>query len=146
MEKFKYIINGKNFRQEELNILQDEAISDLFEKLNISDLSDFSKLQIAKIVRLLFKEKILSDFLAIILIPDINNTEELSHSDVQSIKNSQLVAIVTDFFSLNPYLSELLANLGKNLDLLTLNSNLNSSNTNSGAKKTTQGSSSKGQK
>lgn len=145
MEKFKYIINGKKFHQEELNIMQDEAISDLFEKLNISDLSDFSQLQIAKIVKLLFKENILADFLGIILVPDSPDVI-LSSSDVKLIKNSQLVSIITDFFSLNPYLSELLASLGKNLDLASLSSNPNSSSSNSGAKKTAQNSSNKGQK
>jgi hypothetical protein len=64
-----YTINGNRYYQQELNLEQDEKISDLLDELDVKNLEDFNEMSINKIINLLLKKSLLVKLFEIILIP-----------------------------------------------------------------------------
>lgn len=106
--------------QSELTIEQDEKLTELILKVEISELN---KMTIEDIVNALVKAKLITSFLSIILEGLSAQRDEYSVSfsedtdpGLGKITNSELDTIAKDFFTLNPKVIEWLKTFG---DVLT---------------------------
>ena len=89
--------------QEELTLGQDELLAGLIGRVAISDTDE---IKLSDLIGLLVKDKLLSKFLNIILLQ-----EENKETDYSLLKNSELRAVVSDFFILNPAVRSILQTL-----------------------------------
>lgn len=87
--------------QEELTLEQDEKLTVILSSINITD----SDIKIKEVFDVIATEKIINKFLNIIL------TAKDKDTDYSKLKNSELRAVVDDFFILNPAVKSLLQTL-----------------------------------
>lgn len=112
--------NGLECYQEELTLEQEHKLLDLFEQVQLDE-KDINNINFYKI---LFKKRIIYKVLSIILN---SNDNTISVNKFESLKNSELLEVLEDFFILNPLLKELSMNITKNQDLQSVISNIGSS-------------------
>lgn len=107
--------------QEELDLRQDELLTEILLELNIETFS-FGNTKIKELVNILIKERVLIKVLDIILTT-VKDTE----CDFLKLKNSELEEVFEDFFSLNPTVTNWLRNIGKGLTSSPLIQSISSS-------------------
>ena len=112
----KYKINDVEFTQDELAWNQDKKLILILKEHLGGDFNiDLGSLSIMEIFDKLTDNDLVEQFLSIVLIPvkKINIIPEL----FGDIKNSELEAVITDFFTLNKRLIERLTEFGSNYKL-----------------------------
>ena len=92
--------------QEELTLEQDEKLADILTAINMSDVAE---MKLTDIFKILVKEKLVNKFLNVVLIQKEKKGKDAEFS---GLKNSELQAVVSDFFILNPTVKSLLQTLG----------------------------------
>ncbi len=97
---------GINAYQEELTLEQDERLAELLTAVSVPDASE---MKLTDLFKILVKEKLINKFLKVILISKDKSDKD---SDFSRLKNSELQAVVSDFFILNPTVKSLLQSLG----------------------------------
>lgn len=143
MEKKTYkFSNGIEATQEELTIEQDYQLMDLLSELGIGEGQELLNTPIKDLIGKLVKNDLLSKLLDVILtvngkpadaeLPDPPN----GGVNWKKLKNSELQEIMTDFFSLNPLVVQLLKGFGSGLGMM--NTNTTSSSSEPSAESTTQ--------
>ncbi len=121
MERKSYkFASGIQAYQEELSIEQDYKIAELFAELKISELSDLKEMKIHDLIKLLSGANIIERFLEVILIP-ADVSIELSAEKLKMLKNSEVKEVIYDFFTLNPFVRELLQSLSDEQDMTMKN-------------------------
>ena len=105
MQKKQYEINSQKFFQEELTLEQDEKILALLKNLNLKD--GLESLKIVDFASSLFENNVIGEFLSVILLP-ADGAQTLAPESAKKIKNSTLSEIISDFFTLNNNLIQLL--------------------------------------
>lgn len=123
--------NGIIASQDELTIEQDFQLMELLMELGLEEGQDILKTPLKNILKILVKNNLVSRFFNIILRIEADHPE----ANWIKLKNSEVEEVMTDFFSLNPMLSQLLISFGKNPD--TLNMSMTSSNSKETAENTT---------
>lgn len=113
--------NGIKATQDELTIEQDYKLMELLLELGVEEGQDILKTPLKNIVKVLVKNDLASKFFGIILQTEADQPE----ADWKKLKNSEVEEVMTDFFSLNPVVHQLLKNFGRNQD--TSNMNMTSS-------------------
>jgi len=129
-KKYKFS-NGIRAYQEELNGEQDFQVADLFAKMEIGDL-DMSTLKLKELFGI-FKDKkdFVNNFFNIILTTQPASDQVIGNIDFLKLKNSEMRAVIEDFFTLNPGSRTLLTGiLGQAAIMLkTMNSSSSKSKT-----------------
>jgi hypothetical protein len=102
MQKKQFKIGTKKYFVDELDITQDELLTDIISELEIGQLMD---MKVEKIFKAIASKKLLRRFLAILLIPVNSEFDEKKISaveqDVKKMKNSQAIEVLQDFLSKN---------------------------------------------
>mgnify|MGYP000895635158 CR=1 FL=1 len=111
--KKTYQIGNKSFYQEELTLGQDIQLTELIQETSLEEFSNVDTMNVAELIKLISKDKLITKFLRIIL--QSNSGNQLEDEDALKIKNSQLELIINDFFSLNPSVKNLLMSISKSL-------------------------------
>ena len=107
--------NGLEAYQEEFDTDQNEKLVQVLMQLNTESLSkELSVVQVSDIINLLIKENLITKILDIVLLRKKFGTEE-DNKLLRSLKNSELLNVVNDFFSLNPTVITLFKTFGKDL-------------------------------
>lgn len=127
--------NGITASQEELTIEQDYMLMDLLSELGIGEGQDLLNTPIKDIIGKLVKNDLLSKFLDIILNVNETQADQLPGNWLK-LKNSELQEVITDFFTLNPLVLQLLKTFGSGLG--TTNTNTTLSNSEPSVESTTQ--------
>jgi hypothetical protein len=112
---------GISAYQEELTLGQDERLAEVLGSLRISDSEE---IKLSDLLGVLVKDKLMNKFLNIILLKKDGTSEE---TDYSLLKNSELRAVVSDFFILNPAVKSLLQILDD--ALISKKTSLNTSGT-----------------
>lgn len=120
-KRFEYFLKlqSVDFRcsQNELTIKKDFQIAKLLTSVNVTNISDLFSLELNKILELLIENELLQKFFEIILVYDRKFTPDFNY-----LKNSDAINIIKDFFSLNPAVMQLFAPLSSQQDSSTVNS------------------------
>lgn len=127
MEKKNYKFSiGISATQEELTIEQDYKLMDLLSELGIGEGQELLNTPIKDIIGKLVKNDLLSKMLEIILtvtgpLLDDQTIPLKEDKNWLKLKNSELQEVITDFFSLNPLVLQLLKGLGSGLGIMNTN-------------------------
>lgn len=105
--------NGLQCHQEELSLGQDEQIVGILMGLELSGI-DLEKTQLKEIVSQLLNENLLYRMLQIVLISEPTG-DAIPVESLKLLKNSELEAVIKDFFSLNPTAADWFRTIGSGL-------------------------------
>lgn len=105
MSRKSYEIGDHKYWQDELVLIQEEALAELLGPL-YETRETGEEMEAAEIVQLLLKEKVLRQALAIVLVPE---GQTLADRDVEAVEQhlaenmtlSQQAAVIKDFFDCN---------------------------------------------
>lgn len=104
---------GVEAYQEELTLGQDEELVGVLMALDISGV-DLEKTQIKEIIEKLLSDNLLHKLLQVILvIPGME--QKIPVEKIKQLRNSELQAVIGDFFSLNPTARDWLKTIGSGL-------------------------------
>lgn len=105
--------SGVNAYQEELTLGQDEELVGIMMSLDIAGI-DVEKTKLSEIIGKLVSDQLLYKLLQVVLIiPD--SGDKVSVEQLRQLRNSELQAVVGDFFSLNPTARDWLKTIGSGL-------------------------------
>lgn len=108
--------NGLKAAMVETDLVQDTALMEIIGGIKLSDWKSISDVDFNKLHGYLKEEKYLHKFLDIILIekahPSVTSKGESFWPLYDSLKSTELEAIQTDFFALNPKFKQMLLYLG----------------------------------
>lgn len=107
IEPVHYTVNGKKFIQDELTYKDDCDSVEILKKHSVTGFKELFGLPFVDVILILTEKRALAELLCIILKP-YEHKSPLTVEDVESMKNSFIIEVFTDFFGLNPYLSVLL--------------------------------------
>jgi len=105
--------NGVNAYQEELTLGQDEELVGVLMGLDISGV-DMDKTALKEIIGKLLNDNVLYKLLQVVLIIP-GNEEKMPVEKLKQLRNSELQAVIGDFFSLNPTARDWLKTIGSGL-------------------------------
>lgn len=105
--------NGLECRQEELTLGQDEKLVEIMMGLELSGV-DLENTKLRDIISQLLNENLLYKMLQVALIAEPAEAE-ISIEQLKSLKNSELEAVIRDFFSLNPTARDWFRTIGSGL-------------------------------
>lgn len=112
--KIKYkFANGLECRQEELTLGQDEKLVEIMMGLELSGV-DLENTKLRDIISQLLNENLLYKMLQVVLIIEPEG-KEIEIDQLRSLKNSELEAVIKDFFSLNPTARDWFRTIGSGL-------------------------------
>jgi hypothetical protein len=104
---------GVEAYQEELTLGQDEELVGVLMELDIEGV-DLEKTQIKEIIEKLLSDNLLHKLLQVILvIPGME--QKIPVEKIKQFRNSELQAVIGDFFSLNPTARDWLKTIGSGL-------------------------------
>lgn len=104
---------GVEAYQEELTLGQDEQLVGVLMGLNISDI-DIEKTQIKDVIGKLLSDNVLYKLLQVVLIIP-GSEDKMPVEKLKQLRNSELQAVIGDFFSLNPTARDWLKTIGSGL-------------------------------
>lgn len=107
IEPVYYEVNGKKFLQDEMTYKDDCDAVEVLKKHSVKGFKELFGLPLVDVILILTEQRALAELLCLILKPH-EHESALTVSDVESMKNSFIIKVFTDFFGLNPYLSVLL--------------------------------------
>ena len=105
--------NGLVCRQEELTLGQDEKLVEILMGLELSGV-DLENTKLRDIISQLLNENLLYKMLQVVLIAETADAE-ITIEQLKSLKNSELEAVIRDFFSLNPTARDWFRTIGSGL-------------------------------
>lgn len=110
--------NGLECRQEELTLGQDEKLVEIMMGLELSGV-DLENTKLRDIISQLLSENLLYKMLQVVLIAEHTDKDftrgGINIDRLRSLKNSELEAVIKDFFSLNPTARDWLKTIGSGL-------------------------------
>lgn len=105
--------NGVNAYQEELTLGQDEELVGIMMSLDIAGI-DVEKTKLSEIIGKLVSDQLLYKLLQVVLIIP-GSGDKVSVEQLKQLRNSELQAVIGDFFSLNPTAQDWLKTIGSGL-------------------------------
>jgi hypothetical protein len=104
--------NGLVCYQEELSLGQDEQLVGILMNLELAG-TDLENTKLKEIISRLLNDNLLYKMLQVVLISA--EEKEIETEDLKSLKNSELEAVIKDFFSLNPTARDWFRTIGSGL-------------------------------